>query len=47
MAGLRGGHVPRFVKPYADLRGALMTAAQQFAADVSEGTYPAEEHTYR
>ena len=46
MAGLRTGPLPRFVKQYADLRGALSAAAAAFAADVAAGSYPAEEHTY-
>lgn len=47
MAGLRAGPLPKFVKTYGDLRGALETAAKAFADDVVAGTYPAEEHTYR
>lgn len=46
MAGLRTGRVPRFVKRYADLHGALLTAAQAFAADVAAGSFPGEEHTF-
>ncbi len=46
MAGLRSGQVPRFVKRYADVRGALTEAAQAFAADVTGGTFPAAEHTF-
>jgi 3-methyl-2-oxobutanoate hydroxymethyltransferase len=47
MAGLRAGRVPRFVKIYADLRGALAAATQAFAADVVGGDFPTEEHSYR
>jgi 3-methyl-2-oxobutanoate hydroxymethyltransferase len=36
----------RFVKQYADLHGVLLEAAQEFAADVRAGTFPAEEHTF-
>jgi 3-methyl-2-oxobutanoate hydroxymethyltransferase len=46
MAGLRGGKLPKFVKQYADLRGTLTGAVEQFAAEVRDGAYPAEEHTY-
>lgn len=46
MAGLRTGRMPRFVKQYADLHGVLLEAARQYAADVAEGTFPAEEHTF-
>jgi 3-methyl-2-oxobutanoate hydroxymethyltransferase len=46
MAGLRTGRMPRFVKQYADLHGALLTAAQEYAADVAAGTFPGPEHTF-
>lgn len=46
MAGLRTGRLPRFVKQYADLHGALLTAAKEYADDVAAGTFPAEEHTF-
>jgi 3-methyl-2-oxobutanoate hydroxymethyltransferase len=47
MAGLRGGKTPRFVKRYGDLAGALAEATRSYAADVTAGTFPAEEHTFR
>lgn len=46
MAGLRAGRLPKFVKTYGDLRGALAQAAKAYADDVVAGRYPAEEHTY-
>ncbi|HEX6328658.1 MAG TPA: 3-methyl-2-oxobutanoate hydroxymethyltransferase [Jiangellaceae bacterium] len=46
MAGLRGGRLPRFVKTYADLRGALLSATRDFASDVIEGTFPTADHSY-
>jgi len=46
MAGLRTGKMPRFVKQYADLHGVLMKAAQDYAAEVAAGTFPADEHTF-
>jgi 3-methyl-2-oxobutanoate hydroxymethyltransferase len=46
MAGLRTGRLPRFVKQYADLHSVLLKAAQDYAADVAAGTFPAEEHTF-
>jgi 3-methyl-2-oxobutanoate hydroxymethyltransferase len=46
MAGLRTGRLPRFVKQYADLHGTLLTAAQDFAADVAAGGFPGGEHTF-
>ena len=46
MAGLRGGKAPRFVKKYADLRGALSQAASAYAADVAAGAFPAAENSF-
>jgi 3-methyl-2-oxobutanoate hydroxymethyltransferase len=46
MAGLRSGPMPRFIKRYADLHGALMQAATDYVTDVRDGTFPAEEHTH-
>jgi len=46
MAGLRTGRLPRFVKQYADLNAVLRGAAQEFAADVAAGSFPAAEHTF-
>jgi 3-methyl-2-oxobutanoate hydroxymethyltransferase len=46
MAGLNNGPKPKFVKRYADLRTVLAGAAQAFADEVADGTYPAPEHAY-
>ncbi len=46
MAGLRGGKAPRFVKRYADLRGVLRGAVDQFSEEVRTGAYPGPEHSY-
>jgi 3-methyl-2-oxobutanoate hydroxymethyltransferase len=46
MAGLRGGRLPRFVKTYADLRGALLAATRDFASDVVAGMFPTADHSY-
>jgi 3-methyl-2-oxobutanoate hydroxymethyltransferase len=46
MAGLRSGPMPRFVKRYADLHGALTQAASDYVAEVRDGAFPAEEHTH-
>ena len=46
MAGLRTGKMAKFVKQYADLHGVLLTAAQDYAADVSAGVFPGPEHTF-
>jgi 3-methyl-2-oxobutanoate hydroxymethyltransferase len=46
MAGMRSGQMPRFVKQYADLRGVLTNAATTFAAEVTSGAFPTDEHTF-
>jgi 3-methyl-2-oxobutanoate hydroxymethyltransferase len=46
MAGLTAPPGPKFVKRFADLRGALTEATLRFAAEVVGGTYPAADHSY-
>jgi 3-methyl-2-oxobutanoate hydroxymethyltransferase len=46
MAGLRTGKAPRFVKRYADLAGALVSATRAFAEEVRDGAFPAPAHTF-
>jgi 3-methyl-2-oxobutanoate hydroxymethyltransferase len=46
MAGLRSGPMPRFVKKYADLRGVLLQAATDYAADVATRAFPSDDHTF-
>ncbi len=46
LAGL-SPRTPKFVKQYADLRTVLTGAVQQWAGEVVDGSYPAEEHSYR
>jgi 3-methyl-2-oxobutanoate hydroxymethyltransferase len=46
MLGLSGEKVPKFVKRFADLRGAMTGAVQQFIAEVEGGEFPTAEHSY-
>ena len=46
MAGLRTGRTPRFVKTYADVHGELLRAAQTYAGEVADGTFPGPEHSF-
>ncbi|MDQ1689654.1 MAG: 3-methyl-2-oxobutanoate hydroxymethyltransferase [Frankiaceae bacterium] len=46
LAGLTPSPGPKFVKRYADLRGVLTSAVQEFAAEVADGSYPGPEHSY-
>jgi len=45
LAGLTE-RVPRFVKQYLDLRSLLGGAVREWAAEVVDGSYPGEEHSY-
>jgi 3-methyl-2-oxobutanoate hydroxymethyltransferase len=45
MAGLSGFH-GKFVKAFADLRGDLTRAAEQYRSEVTERTYPGPEHSF-
>lgn len=46
LLGLTHGRRPRFVKPYADLRGVMGDAVKAFRAEVAAGEYPGPEHRY-
>jgi 3-methyl-2-oxobutanoate hydroxymethyltransferase len=46
LLGLYEGKAPRFVKRYADLAAAARKAVEAYAADVREGRFPEEQHTY-
>jgi 3-methyl-2-oxobutanoate hydroxymethyltransferase len=46
LLGLGDGPTPRFAKAYADLEGAITDAVSRFAADVEEGAFPDDAHSY-
>jgi 3-methyl-2-oxobutanoate hydroxymethyltransferase len=46
LLGLIPGRVPRFVKQYADLSAAMLTALASYVADVRGGRFPEQQHTY-
>lgn len=46
LLGLTTGHLPRFVKRYAELGQTTLGALQTYVADVRAGTFPGAEHTY-
>jgi len=46
LLGLTPGRAPKFVKPYADLRGIMTTAVQAWAQDVVSGEYPDIDQSY-
>lgn len=45
--GLTVDRVPKFVKEYADLRGAVAEAARRYAADVRARRFPGPEHVFQ
>jgi len=46
LLGLSEGHLPRFVKRYANLSREIRDALEAYAADVRAGTFPSEEYSY-
>jgi 3-methyl-2-oxobutanoate hydroxymethyltransferase len=46
LLGFFGGHEPRFVQRYANLREEIVRAVSAYAADVRERRFPSPEHTY-
>jgi 3-methyl-2-oxobutanoate hydroxymethyltransferase len=46
LVGLSFGKLPRFVRPYANLREAMTDAVSRFAEDVRSGTYPSDAESY-
>jgi 3-methyl-2-oxobutanoate hydroxymethyltransferase len=46
LLGMTEGHLPRFVKRYANLSREIRDALEAYAADVRSGAFPGEEHSY-
>jgi 3-methyl-2-oxobutanoate hydroxymethyltransferase len=46
LLGLSSGHVPLFVKRYADLAEITLSALREYVADVRSGRFPEAHHTY-
>jgi len=46
LLGLAGPHVPKFVKRYAQLEGAINRAISDFKEEVKAGKFPSLEHSY-
>ena len=46
LLGLSEGHLPRFVKRYANLSAEIRDALVAYAAEVRSGAFPEEQHTY-
>jgi 3-methyl-2-oxobutanoate hydroxymethyltransferase len=46
LIGLSFGKLPRFVRPYANLRESMTEALSRFAEDVRTGAYPSDAESY-
>jgi 3-methyl-2-oxobutanoate hydroxymethyltransferase len=46
LLGLTEGHLPRFVKRYANLSREIRDALEAYVRDVRNGEFPEEQHTY-
>jgi 3-methyl-2-oxobutanoate hydroxymethyltransferase len=46
LLGLSEGHLPRFVKRYANLSAEIRDALTAYAAEVRSGAFPEEQHAY-
>jgi 3-methyl-2-oxobutanoate hydroxymethyltransferase len=46
LLGLYEGHAPRFVKQYAELAPTITDAVRRYAAEVRDGAFPLDQHTY-
>jgi 3-methyl-2-oxobutanoate hydroxymethyltransferase len=46
MLGLFDMYTPKFVKQYADLKTVMADAVKRFIAEVREGTFPDDEHSF-
>jgi 3-methyl-2-oxobutanoate hydroxymethyltransferase len=46
LLGLSSGHVPRFVKRYAEIGQSILSALETYVSDVRAGKFPEARHTY-
>ncbi|HEY2987429.1 MAG TPA: 3-methyl-2-oxobutanoate hydroxymethyltransferase [Candidatus Binatia bacterium] len=46
MLGLFDVYTPKFVKRYADLKGIMADAVKRYIAEVREGSFPDDEHSF-
>ncbi len=46
LLGMTSGYLPRFVKPFADLKSEICRALTQYRDEVRSGDFPAQEHSY-
>jgi 3-methyl-2-oxobutanoate hydroxymethyltransferase len=47
LLGLTSGYVPKFVKPYADLKSIIVEAATRYRAEVESGIFPGPDQQFK
>ena len=47
MLGMFSDYVPKFVKKFANVGDVMKQAFKDYISEVSAGTYPAQEHTFK
>jgi 3-methyl-2-oxobutanoate hydroxymethyltransferase len=46
MLGMYSGHIPKFVKKYADLQPVIIDALKAYKKEVEDGSFPGPEHCF-
>ena len=46
MLGISSGHIPKFVKKYADLQPVIVEALKAYKEEVEDGSFPGPEHCF-
>lgn len=46
LVGINEGHMAKFVKQYADVRGEMRKGVSEYVAEVRSGAFPGPEHVY-
>lgn len=46
MLGWTSGYVPKFVRPFADLKSSAIEAIQQYRSSVQDGTFPGKDESF-
>ncbi len=47
LVGINDGHLPKFVKQYAQLRKTALAAMEEYVKEGQSGDFPSEEHCYK
>jgi len=47
MLGMTPGHVPRFVKPFADLKTTIQGAVEQYCQETRDGQFPGADQCFK